>query len=479
MLHQPGKDKSTQNSESRPQRFTPSPNVKDLVDVCTTLGIKFTKSEMVGWFDGLPEHEPLLPEHVPSKTTDSFLTGVIRYVVIDHRSDNSRDKLINYLYDKIGAAQASPCLPIFPEHKGGFAARQTKMNTSHERFSALDFHVEKYLAQHPNKSPLQLVDVGVGYPPMTTCHTAKKFEGRANVIGVDSSTPDFVIRFSWNDQHYLAFYEMNVDDGEFKPIFLLEEAGISWSILQYHQLDGLYREFLLRQAEEIKRTFIAAYGPEIHRQIVSLRNDLGESLQDSVRDNLLSRLAYSDSHGNELLLQPMRKFSVTQPNLVFRKDDFCLRTVDAADLIRLGNVLIPSYYSALETTKAIKLLGAKLTQGGNIIVVTDDMLSFTLERLDNNLIPRSCAVKLQYNHIVQTPMQVFPRLASALRTISSTARHSKNFSELGSDYTMNQIDAAVVQKNLLNLGMESSLHFKNSETWIDIELPRIRPFKIK
>ena len=81
------------------------------------------------------------------------------------------------------------------------------------RNRALDDFVEAWWQERAVAEPMLFVDLGVGYPPLTTVETARRFAGRAVVRGLDLNLPDYVVQFQKSDTHdYAVFFELEGGD---------------------------------------------------------------------------------------------------------------------------------------------------------------------------------------------------------------------------------------------------------------------------
>jgi hypothetical protein len=139
-------------------------------------------------------------------------------------------------------------------------------------------------------------------------------------------------------------------------------------------------------------------GESIYADMTVLYRDLDQNSAEpeSARDTLARfyKTADIERDGTSLKFQPMRRKSAEFPNLEFRKDNFQLATIEEADLIRLGNVLLPEYYSRQEAVAALHSFGSKLREGGRIVLGSGATFTLTYEKKGGEILPLRATVKI-------------------------------------------------------------------------------------
>ena len=219
---------------------------------------------------------------------------------------------------------------IVPESVVG---RITQGITTPDRNIRLDAFIKKYLEDNGLDVGGTVVDIGVGYPPVTTLKMAQTLE-KSNVIGVDINIPVYVVEFAKNyADTYMAFFnEKN------EIIFIMARHGATYS----------YSE-ITEKAHKIER-----------------EKAVKEALK--VRDELMTVAGGQDIEegGQKIVFDPVRKFGEGQSNLSFVRGGFELPIQGQADVVRSTNVFM--YYSPEEAQDAVRSIGLKIKENGILIV---------------------------------------------------------------------------------------------------------------
>lgn len=436
---------------------------QNLIDVCTTLGWKFSDAEIDRWFEIITElgsdaarddcfneeaGRESLRSRIEQETGNSFLGAVVTGLAseLKHSSHKEKDRIRTVLksalaeIDIVPRERMSDCIP-----STGFEDRRTNMNTGYQRMLYLDQPVLRYLDRHPSRTPLVLVDLGVGFPPVTTTSTAEIVAGRAAVIGVDTTIPDLEIIFSLSkDRFYLVLYELNEVENRFVPILVQQsnDEHITGYYFLYRTPSGDELEYALRKSEQIRKGLMAGDTEDLYLDMARL---LHSSPSEREMENLHHFYECSNVPG-KLVFDPFRRFS--HPNLVLRKDDFRLQTVQEANIIRLGNVLWDSYYSQEEADAALKLLSGKLPEGGIIIVANEESCSVVFEKEDGSLVPSLCT--LIYSQGKASPVFKFAGSEPFIRAMSEVAASACSDVDAITVFERHGFRAALVQAFDLN-----------------------------
>lgn len=482
----------TQNAApaSLPLSFPPSEAANNIIEACHILGIEIREQDIDYWFQAFKEGSSFeLKDAIRERSGNAFLAKLVGDLSFDFSVyedagslDAYKEHIKNFLKSNLVGVSASKyqcgseSLPI----SEGFESRRTKMNTTSHRSPSLDFPVARFLETRNVLEPALIVDVGVGYPPLTTIKTAKMVATRGKVIGVDSTMPDLCIEFPCDsDYHFVLFYEFNSEKNRFLPVYLLQEKYPQTGVIIYDEPMGAEQDFALRKGEYLRKTLMAEIGEDIYLKMARLVQELeshGADLiptaqMNDLRDSLARFYTHSDiiQGRNKLKFQPMRKNTISQGNLEFRKDDLRLNTIDQADIIRLGNVLNSSYYSQEEATQAFCGLSAKVSNGGVVIIATGDDHSLTFKKQGSSLMPLCCTIMLRYSYGIYDPELLFPGTLGLKEAIEGAVSGVREKSIL----VGNPMDANAAEKvkhGLEAKGYKASYIMRDGGTWMEIDL---------
>ena len=354
-------------------------------------------------------------------------------------------------------------------------ARRTRMNTSIARNPNLDHPIERYLDSCTSSNRLEIVDIGVGYPPITTVKTAKKFNDKAHVIGVDVTMPDLVIDLKLNNLgNCHVFFEADLNRCAFIPISAMKEVDESWGISQYENLSGDELRYAIAKAIKAKEVLLSAQAEalylkksiDLHRSARTPR----ESTEFDAEDLKGRYLFNGGTETAEISFQPIRRYCAKSSNLEFRKDDFSLSSVNKVDVIRFGNVLLNCYYTQEEANHALKLAEEKLKEGGIIVIASGDDISVTLQKVSGVLVPKTCTVDLK-NCVVPHRLQLKilgieeleEDILQSTSQINTTGIAGEPMSACGTD---------IVISRLSTKGYAASITRNRHHCWLYIDLAK-------
>ena len=306
--------------------------------------------------------------------------------------------------------------------------------------------LDAYVAEQswvPGSDPHVFVDLGCGFPPVTTADTAGKLADW-HIYGVDRSFADFVLYDS--DRHYACFDQK----GEF----------------QYFQ------------------AFMSPSGRALYADPDATRkrfnnffNDLSPLLQDS--DDTTSETVEKD--GNKLIRNQIRDFETD--NLTFVKSDIAELNLPPAKVIRCMNLLI--YFKPEIRKKMARQVGELLDDDGILIAGTNGLgiqSRYTVyQKSKNGLFPQEFAFSPDnLGHIVFMPFFSIhdndPE-AMLLADLTGALRSDRQF---WADFS-NRMDELLRHHDICERGSDGFLHFfqeempptewfeKNAKLWRQIE----------
>jgi hypothetical protein len=222
--------------------------------------------------------------------------------------------------------------------------------------------IDEYLASNPWRKLAagdRLLDLGCGFPPITTLDSAARFPD-VQITGVDPSFGKFLVREQNGD------YAVFTGDGT----LIYFQAGANTS----DAWDGLYRD-----PEETRRRFAAS--------LASLRALLPDDSDE------LSRIT---SNGTELVRNPVHEFAGA--NVGFEQRGFGDAGLSGFDAVRCFNVLI--YFDDAFRSTALKWLAETLVDGGVSVTGTDWSSSrfarYSVHQAENGaMVPREFAFSIE------------------------------------------------------------------------------------
>lgn len=277
----------------------------------------------------------------------------------------------------------------------------------------------------PGNDPHIFVDVGCGFPPVTTSDTAQKFSDW-HIYGIDRSFSDYVLYDS--EGHYACFD----DKGGF----------------QYFQ------------------AFMTASGRDLYadpdgtrKRFTSLFKNLFPGLQNP--DDTASETVTAE--GNKLVRNHIRDFETD--NLTFIKSDIAELDLQPVKVVRCMNLLI--YFMPEVRKKMVKQIGGLLDDEGILITGTNGLgiqTRYTVYQKDiNGLSPTEFAFSLDnVGHIVFMPFFTIhdddPEamlLAELAGTLRSDVRFWSDFRE--------RMDGLLRQHEICKRGPDGFLHFLREE----------------
>lgn len=198
------------------------------------------------------------------------------------------------------------------------------------RHKKLDNYVAN-LALSSDEEPSHYLDVGCGFPPVTTADTAIKLKGW-HVYGIDRLFADYVLYDS--DGHYACFDH----DGKF--------------IYSQGQMSASGRA-LYADPKATRNRFNAIF-EDLHPLLQQSNGTKSESVEKD---------------GNRLIHHHIRDFE--QENLTFIKSDFSDIKLQPIKVIRCMNVLI--YYNPVIRKKMLRQVGQLLDDDGILIAGTNGL----------------------------------------------------------------------------------------------------------
>ena len=442
--------------------------IQDLIEACDTLGLKLSRKQVQDWLSTPFSDCFEALEVLHAETGDRFLGALafdVRWYCEEKQSVPGHETaVVDYIMSKVGARTAVACARRYAHiHQEGFESRRTEMNTTLDRSMALGFPVFRFLQSRTFKDEVTIVDIGVGYPPLTTIETAKtasRLNIAAKVIGVDVTVPDAVVQVPDGDHHYLAFYNFDADRTMLTPAAILKATGERSGILLYEKPAGLELEYGLRKAEAVRKRLAATLlekgnGPEFSAEQFEEICNSGGKLR----------------RGKEsLTLSPMQSYGRSTPNLEFRRDDFRLQTVQEADVIRVANVLRDPYYNAEETREALRHISAKLREGGLLVIALDDNFSFSYQKQRGKLVPQSATLLLRNRFVVRAPVAQFPQFNGVFKNVMRFTSGMGDQEPRLHEKPVSRQEAERVAKLFQETGHSTRVTLESNATWLDVEL---------
>ena len=288
--------------------------------------------------------------------------------------------------------------------------------------------LDDYVAQlnwTPGEEPLIFVDIGCGFPPVTTSETAQRFPDW-QIIGVDQSFADYVLYDK--DGHYACFDQK----AEF----------------QYFQmLPGATR---------------SAAHPDpvrIQNQFEQLFSDLFPLLRDSNGPDRMTESETVEKNGNRLIHNHIRNFETG--NLRFIKSEVLNLKLPRAKVCRIMNMLV---YSKPEITKQILHQAGKLLDDDGIIITGTNGFApqsrhIIYQKSGDGLYPSQFAFSLDnLGHLAIMPwftIQKNDPEAVLLATCSGKIRSDRSFWPSFS----NRLDELLENHNICTREKDGYLHF--------------------
>ncbi|MDM8535169.1 hypothetical protein QUF70_00275 [Desulfobacterales bacterium HSG17] len=196
------------------------------------------------------------------------------------------------------------------------------------RHKKLDDYVEQ-LNWTTGEEQFVFVDIGCGFPPVTTAETAQRFPDW-QIIGVDQSFADYVLYNK--DGHYACFDQK----GEFQYFQMLPGATGSAALPDPVKIRNLFEQ---------------------------LFSDLFPLLKDSNSQNRMSESGTVEKHGNRLIHNHICNFETG--NLRFFKSETLNLKIPPAKVCRIMNMLM---YFKPEIRKNILYQARKLLCDDGIII---------------------------------------------------------------------------------------------------------------
>ena len=421
--------------------------VLKVLEVKRLLGVPLKMQTLVAWMEAL--RRGVRPEFNGEQAGGSeFLAGRIRslgYELIDARGDLKENirKATAFLQahwpnetprvlGRFGLSAPGGGVYAGKNYDGKLTLGNT---TPTERSQSLDYEVLHYLLGTKQRGLARIVDLGVGYPPVTTIQTAKKTAGLAEVIGVDLNMPNYTIHFP-NDYgyEYHVFFEKTSDNLD-RVTFAVQQTDRRNDILIYNELDGEEREFVVAKALEHRKRLMEQLGPagQLER-IIFLQNaydrhkggvplqQLGVTKKDfkELRD-FYAKKAAADGKVR-LTVEPVRRQSLKVKGLRFQKAGFELSGIDQVDIIRAANVF--HYYDMREARSAIQSMGSKLKEGGILIIARNDDNSIVFKKQNGRLIPQVLTTRIRPYDLPGYDDKVFPELAQLFMDTASAISNS-------------------------------------------------------
>ena len=275
------------------------------------------------------------------------------------------------------------------------------------------------------KDPHVFVDVGCGFPPVTTSDTARELSDW-HIYGIDRSFADFVLYD--NDGHYACFD----DKGGF----------------QYFQ------------------AFMTASGRDLYadpdgtrKRFISLFKNLFPRLKST--NGMASETVEED--GNKLVRNHIRDFETD--NLTFIKSDIADLDLQPVKVVRCMNLLI--YFRPEVRKEMVKQIGGLLDDDGILITGTNGLgiqTRYTVYQKDiNGLFPTEFAFSLDnIGHIVFMPFFTIHEddpeamlLAELAGTLRSNVRFWSDFSQ--------RMDELLFEHEICKRGSDGFLNFFREE----------------
>lgn len=472
---------NAQHAPIAPTSFSIPESVQTLIDVCTTLCIKISSQDIDRWIEEINKDSWDARKLIAKERGNEFLAdcfcNIAENLSWDGRDDSPafRDYIADILKVRLAGIEDSkfPRISDLMPAPKDYESRRTKMNTTEDRSLNLDHHVKHFINSTPSTEDLTIVDIGVGFPPLTTIETAVQVGKRAKVIGVDVTMPDLAIKFPKEyNYNYIVFYELNTESGQFQPIYVLNEDYPQSNILIYNEPQGFEKEYVLCKAEQFRKKIMNPSMEAEYVEMTKLQHEIDEVnlsriSHDPRMQQLMRFYCSSDIKADrcELLFQPVRKNSINYSNLDFRKDDFRLSSIESADVIRLGNVLLSCYYNNQEANAAIELLAPKVKNNGILIVAADDDCSLLFRKRNGKLVPEKYTLLLRNSYLSGMLDMDFCGTRGLDAILKQSLSGISNKGGVGDP--MNRENVALIMERLKSKGFKTNCSF-GAQTWLDI-----------
>jgi len=225
-----------------------------------------------------------------------------------------------------------------------------------------------------------VVDLGIGFPPVTTAHLAKTLGLAHRVIGVDLNIPDYVLEFSHGFDQYTAFFE--IDRGS---------NGKSIHCLTFieKKLNGTNGDFEYQEisdSEMIKLREIT-----INIRNVMFVKQLGWAADFSKLQDVVLK-----QDGARITFKPLHHYEINYPNLSFIKGGFTLGKIQGlVDTIRVMNTA--GSYTPRQFRDAIVAMGKKEKDGG-VIFVGGNADCVRFRRIMGQMVATELLLRLEIEH---------------------------------------------------------------------------------
>ncbi len=277
----------------------------------------------------------------------------------------------------------------------------------------------------PTAEPPIFVDVGCGFPPVTSADTARKFKDW-HIFGVDRFFDDYVLYDS--DGHYACF----------------DQKGV----FQYFQaLMNLSGRALYADPDATRNRF-----NKLFEDLFPLMKDLNGTTSETV-----------EKDGSRLIHHHIRDFETD--NLTFIESDITELGLPSAKVIRCMNVFI---YFKPEIRKEMLVRAGKLLDDDGILIVGTNGLGiqsrYAVYRKDNNgLLPDEFAFGLEnLGPIVFMPFFTIHENdpeATLLADLAGAIRADRSF---WLDFS-NRTDELLQHQGICRRGTDGFLHFSEKE----------------
>ena len=235
--------------------------------------------------------------------------------------------------------------------------------TRKNRNNTIDAFIAGYLKRKGIKKGV-VVDLGTGFPPVTTVHLAQTLGAEHQVIGLDLNMPNYTLEFSDpSGRQYTAFFEIQNPKGISVPQlrFIEERLPATEGEYSYNELPAADRERLTSLAIERNNVMLGIKG--------------GGAFDYSKTGDIPQA-----SNGDRFDFNPIHRWETQAPeNLSFRKGGFEMGSVtEQVDIIRVMNTM--GSYTPKNFRDDVDMMGWGLKEGGIIIIGgNDDSVVFTKE----------------------------------------------------------------------------------------------------
>lgn len=270
------------------------------------------------------------------------------------------------------------------------------------RHMKLDDYVAGDRNDSMNESHL-FVDIGCGFPPVTSADTAKRFSNW-KILGVDRSFADYVLYD--NDGHYACF----------------DQSG---NLLYFQALMNASGRAMYADPTSTKKRFTALF------------EELSPMLQPAHGTGSQT----VEKFGNMLFQNHIRDFETE--NLTFIKSDFTDLELMNVNVIRCMNVLV--YYEPEDRKQLLEKAKELLADGGLFIAGTNGLgvqTRYTVYRKkSDDLVPDEFAFGLDnIGHIVFMPFFSIHDDDPEVNLLADLAKTIRNDKSFGPDFSKRQDD---------------------------------------